>query len=111
MSHDSASQPLLGQNGEHHHRHQRTPKINFTLTPQDLAPLTDPTAPKLPRELFGGTDKLCEGLRVKPKDGLNSDEGADSLGHSDHHHHRFEDRSEKFGRNVSLFFAFSCLTR
>ncbi|KAG0228380.1 PMCA-type calcium-translocating P-type ATPase [Mortierella sp. GBAus27b] len=99
MSHDSASQPLLNQhNGSHlTHRHRDQPRLKFGFSVQDLAPLTDPTDPKLPREI-GGLDKLCDGLIVNPKNGLNSDEGGDALGGSEHH--KFVERSQQFGRNI-----------
>ncbi|KAK3817617.1 MAG: PMCA-type calcium-translocating P-type ATPase [Benniella sp.] len=99
---DSAREPLLSQhNGSHHqnHRHQqpRRPKIKFGFTVNDLAPLTDPTNPKLPRDI-GGIDKICDGLHVNPKEGLKSDEGGDGLGSSDQP--KFEERSQQFGNNI-----------
>ncbi|KAF9581818.1 hypothetical protein BGW38_001037 [Lunasporangiospora selenospora] len=94
MPRDSAShEPLLGSRAGN-----GSATLTFAYTVADLAPLTDPTSPKLPREL-GGTAKICDGLRVDPKVGLHSDEtGADSIGHSDHT--KFEARTKAFGRNI-----------
>ncbi|KAF9991732.1 hypothetical protein BGZ65_000169, partial [Modicella reniformis] len=100
MSQDSsASQPLLGSHHLHlPHRHNQPDTIEFGYTVQDLAPLTDPTSPKLPRDYDGGIDKICQGLRVDPKFGLHSDEvGQHSVGRSDRP--KFEARSNHFGRN------------
>ncbi|KAI1293186.1 hypothetical protein EDD11_008498 [Mortierella claussenii] len=96
MPRDSSSrEPLLGhQNGSNSNRNSG----GFGMTVEDLAPLTDPTNPKLPRDL-GGIDKICQALKVDPKVGLNSDEaGERSVGHSDAP--KFEARSEHFGRNI-----------
>ncbi|KAF8931760.1 PMCA-type calcium-translocating P-type ATPase [Dissophora ornata] len=93
MPQDSASEPLLGaQNGTDTRRHR------LVYTVQDLAPLTDPTSPKLPREM-GGSAKICEGLCVDPSYGLHSDEASGpSLGASDQL--KFKARSELYGRNI-----------
>ncbi|KAF9400227.1 hypothetical protein BGX21_004723, partial [Mortierella sp. AD011] len=87
----SSRQPLLGQ-------HNGTPSssLKFGFTKEQLAPLTDPTNPTLPRQL-GGIREICKGLLVDPDYGLHSDESSDSLGHSDQH--KFAARSEHFGRN------------
>ncbi|KAF9384721.1 hypothetical protein CPC16_008331 [Podila verticillata] len=93
---DSAREPLLG-----HHSgssHENSSLGGFAYTVEDLAPLTDPTNPKLPHEL-GGLDKICQGLRVDPKVGLNSDEAAEhSVGKSGGA--KFAARSKAFGRNI-----------
>lgn len=71
----------------------------FSLTVDDLAPLTDPTNPTSPSEL-GGIDGICKALKVDPKVGLRTDEASgSSLGKSDQP--KFEARSKQFGRNVS----------
>lgn len=97
---DSAREPLLG-----HHSgssHENSSSGGFAFTVEDLAPLTDPTNPKLPREL-GGIDKICQGLRVDPKVGLHSDEAAEhSVGKTGGA--KFAARSKAFGRNVSPSF-------
>ncbi|KAG0348922.1 hypothetical protein BGZ54_004510, partial [Gamsiella multidivaricata] len=96
MPRDSSSrEPLLG----HHNGSSQSNRddLQFAYTPDDLAPLTDPTNPKLPRDM-GGIDKICQGLRVNPKVGLNSDEaGPQSLGESDQP--KFAARSKAFGHN------------
>ncbi|KAF9182887.1 hypothetical protein BGZ51_004363 [Haplosporangium sp. Z 767] len=97
MSRDSASsEPLLGHSNGSNQRSSAAG--GFAYTVEDLAPLTDPTQPTLPRQM-GGTAKICEGLRVDPKVGLSSDEaGPNSIGHSDEP--KFEARSKAFGRNI-----------
>ncbi|KAG0341571.1 hypothetical protein BG004_005985 [Podila humilis] len=89
-------EPLLGHsNGS---SHQDSSSGGFAFTVEDLGPLTDPTGPKLPRDL-GGIDKLCLGLRVDPKVGLNSDEADDdSVGNSGNA--KFAARSKAFGSNI-----------
>lgn len=103
MPRDTAHEPLLAQ----HNHHSSAPTISnvFTITVNDLAPLTDPTNPTLPRDL-GGIDQICKALKVDPKLGLNSDEafGASSSSSSSHgkpDQQKFVARSEAFGRNVS----------
>ncbi|KAF9114263.1 hypothetical protein BGX27_011314 [Mortierella sp. AM989] len=92
MPRDSSREPLLG------HQNGPSSSVKFGFTVEELAPLTDPTDPKLPREL-GGIDKICEGLKVNPKNGLSSDESfGQSVGHSDQA--KFEARSQAFGRNI-----------
>lgn len=97
---DSAREPLLG-----HHSgssHENLFSGGFAYTVEDLAPLTDPTNPKLPHEL-GGIEKICQGLRVDPRVGLHSDEAAEhSFGKICKT--KFADRSKAFGRNVSPSF-------
>ncbi|KAG0198817.1 hypothetical protein BGX28_007790 [Mortierella sp. GBA30] len=89
----ASSAPLLGRESD-----RSTIVRGFTLTIQDLAPLTDPTNPVLPRQM-GGIEKICKALRVDPKIGLISDEACESsLGESDQP--KFVQRSEAFGRNV-----------
>ncbi|KAF9916994.1 hypothetical protein BGZ65_000044, partial [Modicella reniformis] len=106
MTQDSASkEPLLqhqngsaGQNGSAEQQRTFTSSGEFSLTVQDLEPLTDPTNPTLPHQL-GGIEKICEGLKVDPKVGLRSDEASESsLGKSDQP--KFEARSKHFGRNI-----------
>ncbi|KAF9282591.1 hypothetical protein BGZ68_005867 [Mortierella alpina] len=96
MPRDSAREPLLGhQNGS---SQGNSASGGFGLTVDDLAPLTDPTNPTLPRQM-GGSAKICEALRVDPKVGLHSDEaGPQSTGHSDEP--KFAARSKAFGRNI-----------
>ncbi|KAF9939540.1 hypothetical protein BGZ67_009306 [Mortierella alpina] len=96
MPRDSAREPLLGhQNGSNQ---GNAASGGFGFTVDDLAPLTDPTNPTLPRQM-GGSAKICEGLRVDPKVGLHSDEaGPQSTGHSDEP--KFAARSKAFGRNI-----------
>ncbi|KAG0278399.1 hypothetical protein BGZ95_004093 [Linnemannia exigua] len=103
MPRDTAQEPLLTQHHESDSQQQRSSA--FSITVDDLAPLTDPTNPKLPRDL-GGIEQICKALRVDPKLGLHSDEvlgssspieGA-SLGKADQP--KFVARSEAFGRNV-----------
>ncbi|KAG0061464.1 hypothetical protein BGZ89_011419 [Linnemannia elongata] len=99
MPHDTAHEPLLAQ----HHNHSTSPSNNvFTITVNDLAPLTDPTNPTLPRDL-GGIDQICKALKVDPKLGLNSDEAfgpSSSSVHGKSDQPKFVARSEAFGRNV-----------
>ncbi|KAF8922975.1 hypothetical protein BGZ58_003514, partial [Dissophora ornata] len=96
MPRDSASnEPLLGHHSGYSSYQRR---YGFTMTVQDLAPLTDPTNPTLPREM-GGIDKIFQALKVDSKVGLHSDEAiADSIGHSDHQ--KFAARSKAFGLNI-----------
>lgn len=105
---DSASrEPLLAQQNQQHGTYSATSAtahgqaLEFKYTVHDLAPLTDPTDPTLPRQM-GGIDEICQGLRVDPKVGLHSDETLESYstGHSDQT--KFATRSKHFGRNVSL---------
>lgn len=93
---DSAREPLLGHHSGSSHENSSS---GFAYTVEDLAPLTDPTSPKLPSEL-GGIDKICQGLRVDPKVGLHSDEAEEhSVGKTGGA--KFAARSKAFGRNVS----------
>ncbi|KAG0321173.1 hypothetical protein BGZ99_004074 [Dissophora globulifera] len=96
MPQDSASnEPLLGHNGSSPRESQHA---GFGLTVDELAPLTDPTDPKLPREM-GGIDRICKALKVDPNVGLHSDEvDEDSLGHADQP--KFMARSAAYGSNV-----------
>ncbi|KAF8930158.1 hypothetical protein BGZ58_008427, partial [Dissophora ornata] len=99
MPRDSASsEPLLGHHsGPSSYQQGAASAGGFTMTVEDLAPLTDPTNPTLPREM-GGIEKICRALMVDPKVGLHSDEaGVHSIGHSDHQ--KFTARSKAFGRN------------
>ncbi|KAG0049395.1 hypothetical protein BGZ83_005803 [Gryganskiella cystojenkinii] len=97
MSRDQAREPLLGHSNGHSARGSSN-QGGFAYTVEDLAPLTDPTGPKLPSQM-GGIAKILEGLRVDPKVGLHSDEAsAQSTGHSDEV--KFAARSKAFGRNV-----------
>lgn len=108
MAHDSASrEPLLAQQKQQQQRGSYSATTTtssstseFKYSVHDLAPLTDPTNPSLPRQM-GGIDEICRGLRVDPKVGLHSDETLESYsdGHSDQI--KFAARSEHFGRNVS----------
>ncbi|KAF9323845.1 hypothetical protein BG006_001105 [Podila minutissima] len=92
---DSAREPLLGHHSGSSHENS---SFGFALTVEDLAPLTDPTNPKLPSEL-GGIDKICQGLRVDPKVGLHSDEAEEhSVGKTGGV--KFAARSKAFGRNI-----------
>ncbi|KAF9167320.1 hypothetical protein DFQ26_004961 [Actinomortierella ambigua] len=98
MSHDpEQSQPLLG-NGSQDSNHQNSRAGGFGMSIDDLAPLVDPTNPRLPRD-YGGTDKICQALRVDPKVGLQSDE-AGPEGTTGRSHQPFEARAKAFGRNV-----------
>ncbi|KAI1321773.1 hypothetical protein EDD11_000049 [Mortierella claussenii] len=98
----SSNEPLLTC---HHHTPQQrntseqqredADSRRFGLSVRDLAPLTDPTNPALPRQL-GGIQKICQALKVDPKVGLLSDEAGDSsLGESDQP--KFAERSKVFG--------------
>ncbi|KAG0027855.1 hypothetical protein BGZ82_008735, partial [Podila clonocystis] len=92
---DSAREPLLGHHSGSSHENSSS---GFAFTVEDLAPLTDPTNPKLPSEL-GGIDKICQSLHVDPKVGLHSDEAEEhSVGKSGGA--KFAARSRAFGRNI-----------
>ncbi|KAF9358659.1 hypothetical protein BGX26_001224 [Mortierella sp. AD094] len=93
----SSNEPLLGnRNGSSSYKDANAG--GFTLTVHDLAELTDPTNPKLPRQL-GGIKAICKALKVDPKVGLHSDEAeASSVGNSDQS--KFAARSKAFGRNI-----------
>ena len=94
----ASSEPLLGHSNGQSARAGNNG--GFAYTVEDLAPLTDPTSPKLPSQM-GGIAKICEGLKVDPKVGLHTDEaGAQSTGSSDQV--KFAARSKAFGRNVSV---------
>ncbi|GJJ70418.1 P-type Ca2+ transporter type 2C [Entomortierella parvispora] len=97
MPRDQASrEPLLGHSNGQSARAGNNG--GFAYTVEDLAPLTDPTSPKLPSQM-GGIAKICEGLKVDPKVGLHSDEASEhSTGHSDQV--KFAARSKAFGRNI-----------
>ncbi|KAF9926934.1 hypothetical protein BGZ67_007824 [Mortierella alpina] len=100
MPHDTASnEPLLGRQTNLFSDHDAATSTRFALSVDDLAPLTDPTNPTLPRQM-GGIEKICRALQVDPTMGLHTDEAAaeSSLGESDQP--RFAVRSEAFGRNA-----------
>ncbi|KAF9110258.1 hypothetical protein BGX27_006601 [Mortierella sp. AM989] len=98
MPRDSSSnEPLLGSRPDTSSC-QDANATGFSLSVHDLAALTDPTNPKLPKDM-GGTKAICKALKVDPKVGLHSDEAEpDSVGHSDKPKHSA--RSKAFGRNV-----------
>ncbi|KAG0365769.1 PMCA-type calcium-translocating P-type ATPase [Gamsiella multidivaricata] len=97
MPRDSTSdEPLLGHRNEP--SGQQDSDTGFSITCEDLAPLTDPTNPTLPHQM-GGIEKICQALKVDPKVGLRSDEAdSSSVGHSDQP--KFATRSKAFGRNI-----------
>jgi hypothetical protein len=101
MPRESASnEPLLGHgHGSGSQQEPSSSSGGFSLTVDDLAPLTDPTNPTPPSQL-GGIEEICKALNVDTKVGLRSDEAAGpSLGGADQS--KFEARSRHFGRNVS----------
>ncbi|KAF9198249.1 hypothetical protein BGZ49_000961 [Haplosporangium sp. Z 27] len=93
----SSNEPLLGNRNESS-SYQDAHAGGFTLTVDDLAPLTDPTDPLLPSQL-GGIKEICRALKVDPRVGLFTDEAdPSSVGNSDLQ--KFAARSKAFGRNV-----------
>lgn len=93
------NEPLHGHQHESSSKQGFSSSDGFTMSVEDLAPLTDPTDPTLPSQL-GGIEAICKALKVDPKVGLRSDEAsASSLGGSDQA--KFESRSKHFGHNVS----------
>ncbi|KAF9928668.1 hypothetical protein FBU30_002189 [Linnemannia zychae] len=98
MSHDTAHEPLLAQNNSS----SSSPSHVFSITVEDLAPLTDPTDPMLPSQL-GGISQICKALKVDPKVGLHSDEvlgDSAELSFGKSEQQKFAARSEAFGCNV-----------
>ncbi|KAG0244606.1 ATP2B3 protein [Mortierella sp. GBAus27b] len=92
-------EPLLGHgHGSGSQQEPSSSSGGFSLTVDDLAPLTDPTNPTPPSQL-GGIEEICKALKVDAKVGLRSDEAASpSLSGSDQS--KFEARSRHFGRNT-----------
>ncbi|KAF9430080.1 hypothetical protein BGZ76_000979 [Entomortierella beljakovae] len=98
MLRDSSSTEPLLRNRNESSSYQNATAGGFTLTVEDLAPLTDPTNPKLPKDL-GGLDAICKALKVDPKVGLCNDEADEfSIGHSNQP--KFAARSNAFGTNI-----------
>ncbi|KAG0236440.1 hypothetical protein BGW41_000412 [Actinomortierella wolfii] len=100
MAHDpQQNEPLLGNSSSQaNSNHHQSRAGGFGMSIDDLAPLVDPTNPRLPSE-YGGIDKICQALRVDPKVGLQSDE-AGPEGTTGHSQKPFEARAKAFGRNI-----------
>ncbi|KAG0166825.1 hypothetical protein DFQ28_006855 [Apophysomyces sp. BC1034] len=67
---------------------------SFGVTVDELSRLVDPKNPELLKQL-GGTEKICQKLRVDPRVGLSADEGAERSTDKP-----FAQRQAVFGRNV-----------
>ncbi|CAO3640447.1 unnamed protein product [Cunninghamella echinulata] len=85
-------------------REERQPLLNgqqkkyennyFNISAEKLTELVDPKNPALLKEL-GGTNKLCQLLKVNPSKGLSSDEDKETSDATS-----FSKRQEAFGRNI-----------